>query len=95
MMTDSDTAVLRLVMPDRWLEEVMEVPLSMSVREAKVMGLRRLLLRDTDDPEGFYVQFRERRVSDEDVELASLGAGPGSVIMIRAYDLGHYPRFDG
>jgi len=94
-MTDSDTAVLRLVMPDRWLEEVMEVPLSMSVREAKVTGLRRLLRRDSDDPESFYVQFREQRVSDEDLTLSGLGAGPGSVIMIRAYDLGHYPRFDG
>lgn len=91
----TDTAVLRLVMPDRWLEEVVEVPLSMSVRDAKAAGVRRLLRRDSDDPSEFYVQFQERRVLDEDQPLSAIGAGPGSILMIRAYDLGHYPAFDG
>ena len=91
----NDVAVLRLVMPDRWLEEVVEVPLTMSVGEAKAVGLRSLLQRDSDDPAGFYVEFQERRVRDEDLTLAALGAGSGSILVIRAYDLGHYPPFEG
>jgi hypothetical protein len=91
----TDVAVLRLVMPDRWLEEVVELPLSVSVAEAKAVGLRSLLQRDSDDPAGFYVEFRERKVRDEEQTLAALGAGAGSILMIRAYDLGHYPPFEG
>jgi len=91
----TDVAVLRLVMPDRWLEEAMEIPLSASVREAKTTGLRSLLQRDTDDPADFYVEFREKKVRDEQVSLASLGVEAGSVVMIRAYDKGQLPPFDG
>ncbi len=92
---ESDSVVLRLIMPDRWLEHAMRLPLSTTVAEAKEEGLRILLQRDTDRPEDFYVEYAEREVPDESVTLASLGAQDGEILSIRAYDLGHYPRFAG
>jgi len=90
-----DRIPLRLVMPDRWLEHVEELPLSTTVEEAKRLGLRRLLDRDTDDPDDFYVEYAERQVPDESVTLREIGAQPREILSIRAYDLGHYPRFRG
>lgn len=86
---------LRLVMPDRWLEHVEELPLSVSIEEAKRIGLREMLARDTDRPEDFYVEYAERQVPDESITLEELGAQPREILSIRAYDLGHYPRFRG
>lgn len=90
---DGDGIPVRLTMPDRWLEHVERLPLSTTVEEAKVIGLRALLLRDTDDPDDFYTEYAEREVRDESVTLDALGVSPGDVLSIRAYDLGHYPRF--
>lgn len=87
--------VLRLVMPDRWLEHVARLPLSTTVEEAKEMGLRELLQRETDRPEDFYVEYAEQQVPDESRTLGELGAEDGEIFSIRAYDLGHYPRFRG
>ncbi|HZD06200.1 MAG TPA: hypothetical protein VE173_14915 [Longimicrobiales bacterium] len=82
-------------MPDRWLEHVAELPASTTVEEAKRLGLRKMLLRDTDDPDDFYTEYAEKRVRDESVTLEELGMQPNEMLSIRAYDLGHYPRFEG
>jgi len=87
--------VLRLVMPDRWLEHVARLPLSTTVEEAKEAGLRKLLQRETDRPEDFYVEYAEQQVPDESRTLGDLGVEDGEILSIRAYDLGHYPRFRG
>lgn len=89
------TVLLRLVMPDRWLEEVRELPVSTTVVEAKRIGLRALLLRDTDDPDDYYTEYAERKVRDETVTLGEIGAQAGEILSIRAYDLGHQRRFAG
>lgn len=92
---DDERITLRLVMPDRWLEQVEDLPLSSTVEEAKAFGLRKMLQRDTDDPDAFYVEYAERQVPDETVTLEELGVQPREILSIRAYDLGHYPRFEG
>lgn len=89
------TFIVRLVMPDRWLEQVAELPASTSVAEAKADGLRMLLQRDTDDPDDYYVEYAERLVKDETRSLADIGFRPREILAIRAYDLGHYRRFEG
>lgn len=89
------TVTVRLVMPDRWLEQVAELRASTSVAEAKADGLRILLQRDTDDPDDYYVEYAERRVKDESRSLADVGFRPREILAIRAYDLGHYRRFEG
>lgn len=89
------TFTVRLVMPDRWLEQVAELPASTSVAQAKADGLRILLQRDTDDPDDYYVEYAERQVKDETRSLADIGFRPREILAIRAYDLGHYPRFEG
>lgn len=89
------TIPVRLVMPDRWLEHVEDLPPDTTVEEAKAIGLRRMLLRDTDRPADFYVEYAERQVPDETVTLEELGVQPREILSIRAYDLGHYPRFEG
>lgn len=91
----TDTVTVRLVMPDRWLEHVAELPADTTVRDAKQMGLRAMLLRDTDDPADYYVEYAERRVPDEASSLGSIGFRSRDVLSIRAYDLGHYRSFDG
>ncbi|MEN8144104.1 MAG: hypothetical protein ABFS14_04060 [Gemmatimonadota bacterium] len=91
----SESVVLRLIMPDRWLEQVEEMPLDGSVQDTKAHGLKALLLRDTDDPSDFFVEYAERRVRDESVSLRELGVQDREIFSIRAYDLGHYRRFDG
>jgi hypothetical protein len=89
------TLTVRLVMPDRWLEQVAELPASTSVADAKADGLRILLQRDTDDPDDYYVEYAERQVKDERRSLADIGFRPREIFAIRAYDLGHYRRFEG
>lgn len=91
----SESVVLRLVMPDRWLEQVEEIPLDRSVQDTKAHGLKALLLRETDDPSDFFVEYAERRVPDESVSLRELGVQDKEIFSIRAYDLGHYRRFEG
>lgn len=86
---------VRLIMPDRWLEHVAELPATTSLKEAKQIGLRAMLLRDSDDPDDFYIEYAEKRVVDESETLAELGVQGREIVSIRAYDLGHYPRFDG
>lgn len=90
-----DTVVVRLVMPDRWLEHVVELPHSTRVVEAKELGLREMLLRRSDDPADFYTEYAERRLHDESITLGELGIRPREILSIRAFDLGHYPRFEG
>ncbi|MCL7970840.1 MAG: hypothetical protein M8866_01955 [marine benthic group bacterium] len=89
------TITVRLVMPDRWLEHVAELAPDVSVGEAKRTGLRAMLLRDTDDPRDFYVEYAERKVGDEAATLAAIGFRPREILSIRAYDLGHYRPFEG
>ena len=86
---------VRLTMPDRWLEQVVELPATTTLAEAKRLGLRAMLLRDTDDPDDFYVEYAEKQVPEESMTLAELGVQSREVVSIRAYDLGHYPRFEG
>lgn len=86
---------VRLIMPDRWLEHVAELPATMTLEEAKQLGLRAMLLRDTDDPDDFYVEYAEKQIVDESATLAEVGVQPREAVSIRAYDLGHPPRFDG
>lgn len=91
----ADSVRVRLTMPDRWLEHVAEFQSSTTVEEAKQLGLREMLLRDTDDPDDFYTEYAEKRVRDESATLEDIGMQPNEVLSIRAYDLGHYPRFRG
>lgn len=86
---------VRLAMPDRWLEQVVELPASTTVAEAKKIGLRVMLLRDTDDVSCFYAEYAERQISDESLTLSELGVRPKEMLSIRAYDIGHHPRFRG
>jgi hypothetical protein len=82
-------------MPDRWLEHVAELPSNTSVNEAKVFGLREMLQRNSDDPGDFYTEYEEREIVDESRSLGQIGIRSRGVLSIRAYDLGHYPRFQG
>jgi hypothetical protein len=95
MISNEVRTPVRLAMPDRWLECVVEIPLQTTVAEAKRMGLEFMLLRPVDNPDDFYVDFAEKRVRDEQLTLAALGVEPNSALFIRAYDLGHYPDFRG
>lgn len=89
------SVTVRLVMPDRWLEHVAELPAGTAVGEAKRIGLRALLLRDTDDPADYYVEYAERKVPDEAASLEAIGFQPRDILSIRRYDLGHYRAFEG
>ncbi|MFO7587587.1 MAG: hypothetical protein R6X22_05885 [Gemmatimonadota bacterium] len=93
--TGADTVTVRLAMPDRWLEHVEELPLAIPVAEAKAIGVRAMLLRGTDDPDDYYVEYAERRVRDEGMTLGEIGFRPREMLAIRKYDLGHYRRFEG
>lgn len=95
MEPNPESTPVRLAMPDRWLECVVELPLTATVGEAKRKGLQSMLLRDTDNPDDFYIDFAEKRVGNEGMTLAALGVSTGSALFIRAYDLGHYPDFKG
>jgi hypothetical protein len=91
----ADTVTVRLVMPDRWLEHVVDLPASTAVSDAKRLGLTSMLLRASDDPADFFVEYAERKVEDESVSLGQLGFRSREILSIRAYDLGHHKRFDG
>jgi len=95
MTSDRESIVVRLVMPDRWLEHVAELPSDTPVVAAKAEGLRALLQRDSDNPADFYVEYAERQVADETQTLADIGFQAREILAIRAYDLGHYRRFEG
>ncbi|MXW56318.1 MAG: hypothetical protein F4Z33_02885 [Gemmatimonadales bacterium] len=86
---------VRLIMPDRWLEHVADLPAGTTVADAKAFGIRAMLQRSSDDPADFYTEFAERRIRDETRTLADVGIGSSGVLSIRAYDLGHYPPFRG
>lgn len=88
------SVLVRLAMPDRWLEQVEELPLTATVEEAKRRALRSLLLR-AGDPDEYYVEYAEKQVPDERITLAELGVQPREALFIRRYDLGHHPRFRG
>jgi len=83
------------MMPDRWLEHVVELDSATCVGEAKALGIRQMLQRSSDDPADFYAEFAEREITDESQSLAELGVRSGDVLSIRAYDLGHNRRFVG
>ena len=89
------TVTVRLAMPDRWLEHVAELPTETTVKDAKRMGLQAMLLRETDDPADFYVEYAERKVPDEAATLGAIGFRSRDILCIRAYDLGHYRAFEG
>lgn len=89
------TISVRLVMPDRWLEHPVELPVDTTVAQAKRIGLEAMLLREVDEPGAYYVEYAEREVHDESTTLEALGIRPGEILSIRAFDLGHYPRFRG
>lgn len=91
----AETLTVRLVMPDRWLEHVVELPASTSIEGAKRLGLRAMLLRESDDPSDYYVEYAERKVQDESSSLADLRFRSRDILSIRAYDLGHYRPFRG
>lgn len=93
--TSQQTLTVRLVMPDRWLEQVVELPADTTVADAKAEGLLLMLQRDVDDPADYYVEYAERQIPDESQTLADIGFQPREIFAIRAYDLGHYPRFEG
>lgn len=86
---------VRLIMPDRWLEHVVELSRDTTIAEAKVLGLREMLQRSSDDPDAYYTEYAEREIVDESRTLADVGVRPRGILSIRAYDLGHYPRFEG
>ena len=95
-MSDTDRELtVRLMMPDRWLEHVVELSPETTVAEAKALGIREMLQRGSDDPADFYAEFAERQISDESRTLADVGLRPSAVLSIRAYDLGHFRRYRG
>ena len=70
-------------------------PARTTVEDAKRLGLRAMLLRETDDPGDYYVEYAERKVPDEAVSLGAIGFRSRDIFCIRAYDLGHYRAFEG
>ena len=95
MGASGGTITVRLIMPDRWFEHVVDLPSDMSVGEAKALGVREMLQRTSDDASDFYTEYAEREIVDESQSLAGIGIRSGGVLSIRAYDLGHYRRFEG
>ena len=86
---------IRLIMPDRWLEHVVELATDTTVAEAKALGITEMLQRTSDNPADFYTEFAEREITDETQTLDEVGLQSRGMIAIRAYDLGHYRRFKG
>tara|TARA_B100001013_G_C24538039_1_gene413468 strand:+ start:539 stop:820 length:282 start_codon:yes stop_codon:yes gene_type:complete len=87
--------IIRLIMPDRWLEHVVELATETTVAEAKALGITEMLQRSSDNPADFYAEFAEREITDETQTLDEVGLQSRGMIAIRAYDLGHYRRFKG
>ncbi len=92
---NTPSITIRLIMPDRWLEQVAEFDPRTTVAEAKEFGIRAMLQRSWDDPSDFYTEFLEREIRDESRTLEAVRVEAGSVLSIRAYDLGHHRRFAG
>lgn len=92
---EGSRVTVRLAMPDRWLEHVVELPASTPVSEAKRLGLVSMLGRETDDPADYYVVYAERKVRDEAATLSDIGFRSKELLSIRAYDLGHYRPYEG
>ena len=86
---------IRLIMPDRWLEHVVELATDTTVAEAKALGITEMLQRTSDNPADFYAEFAEREITDETQTLDEVGLQSRGMLAIRAYDLGHYRRFEG
>ena len=86
---------IRLIMPDRWLEHVVELATDTTVSEAKALGITEMLQRTSDNPTDFYAEFAEREITDETQTLDEAGLQSRDILAIRAYDLGHYRRFEG
>tara|TARA_B100001750_G_C15368699_1_gene526117 strand:- start:473 stop:754 length:282 start_codon:yes stop_codon:yes gene_type:complete len=86
---------IRLIMPDRWLEHVVELATDTTVAEAKALGITEMLQRTSDNPADFYAEFAEREITDETQTLDEVGLQSRGMLSIRAYDLGHYRRFEG
>ena len=86
---------IRLIMPDRWLEHVVELATDTTVSEAKALGITEMLQRTSDNPTDFYAEFAEREITDETKTLDEAGLQSRDMLSIRAYDLGHYRRFEG
>jgi len=82
-------------MPDRWLEHVVELATDTTVSEAKALGITEMLQRTSDNPTDFYAEFAEREITDETQTLDEAGLQSRDMLSIRAYDLGHYRRFEG
>jgi len=95
MDTSASSFTVRLIMPDRWFEHVVDLSPATSVADAKALGIREMLQRGTDDPADFYAEYAEREIIDESRSLSQIGLPPGGVLSIRAYDLGHNRRFEG
>jgi len=73
----ADTVIVRMVMPDRWLEQVEALPVSTPVREVKAIGLRAMLQRSTDDPSDYYEQARELAVANAAAKAEKLAEVAG------------------
>ena len=91
----NEQITVRLIMPDRWLEHVVKLATDTTVAEAKALGITEMLQRSSDNPADFYAEFAEREITDETQTLDEAGLQSRGVIAIRAYDLGHYRRFEG
>ena len=86
---------IRVVMPDLWREESLEVSAEKPVAELKRELLPKLLRGADGDPSEYYVEYFEKEVLDESQTLADLRVPDKGVVLIRPYDLDHPPPFRG
>ncbi len=93
-MTDQALNI-RVVLPDLWREEKMEVAADTPVGQIKERALPLLLGSNDANPAEYYVEYFEKEVLDESQTLADLGVPESGVILIRPYDLGHPAPFSG
>ena len=97
MATEMTENVLKIkvVMPDLWREESLEVSPDKPVSELKRELLPKLLKGADGEPSDYYVEYFEKEVLDESKTLGELGVADKSVVLIRPYDLDHPPPFRG
>ena len=74
---------------------MVELATDTTVAEAKALGITEMLQRTSDNPADFYAEFAEREITDETQTLDEAGLQSRDMLSIRAYDLGHYRRFEG
>lgn len=86
---------IKVVMPDLWREESLEVSADKPVAELKQELLPKLLKGADGDPSDYYVEYFEKEVLDESKTLDELGVTDRGVVLIRPYDLDHPPPFRG